>query len=199
MSWAEALHYHITVLLSIVEYKWVPMNCWRDLVKCREVTWHAVASYLGDQRYSFTFRATKIEVDRILWCGKLGTWANFTILDIISITNGTAKRKSEKKRRFKITCCYLWDFLLSCFYLQDWWRDKVCQESHRQGRWERAFVQRIPGTGYRIQPAGQRRCMGFVIKFVTSSLNLPICAEKHSQLMKICFRNFSACLLSVRQ
>ena len=47
---------------------------------------------------SLAFRATKIEVDRILWCGKLGTWANFTILDIISITNGTEKRKSEKKK-----------------------------------------------------------------------------------------------------
>ena len=65
-------------------------------MKCREVTGHGVASYLGDQRYLFTFRATKIEVDRLLWSGKLGTRANFTILDIISITNGTAKRKSEK-------------------------------------------------------------------------------------------------------
>ena len=85
--------------------------------------------------------------------------------------------RAKKKGRFKITCCYLWDFLLSCFYLQDWWRDKVCQEGHRQGRWERAFVQRIPGTGYRLQLAGQRRCMGFVIKFVPPSLNMPICAE----------------------
>lgn len=37
------------------------------------------------------FCVMKIEVDRILWCGKFGMWVNFIIFDIISIINGVVK------------------------------------------------------------------------------------------------------------
>ena len=177
------------------------MNCWRDLVKCREVTWHGVASYLGDQRYSFTFRATKIEVDRILWCGKLGTWANFTILDIISITNGTAKRKSEKRGlKWRVVIYEIFRSLVFIYKIDEGikFAKKVIAKGDEKELSSRGYL--ALGIGYSLLASE-----GAWDLLLTLYLPLWICqsaqrlGRKHSQLMKICFRNFPACLLSVRE
>ena len=45
-SWAR--HLTLTVPLSIQEYKWVVVNCWRNLtINCREVTCNGLASHPG--------------------------------------------------------------------------------------------------------------------------------------------------------
>jgi len=44
-SWAR--HLTLTVPLSNQEYKWVPTNCWGNLINCRRVTCDGLASHPG--------------------------------------------------------------------------------------------------------------------------------------------------------